>query len=62
MTNSLNKLLPEIEKADKEKIVVRIEIDPITASAVDTLNKALSKNSLNRRKRYLFKIFGEKGL
>lgn len=62
MTSSLNKSLPEIEKTDREKIVVRIEIDPITADAVNALKKVLSKSSLNKRKRYLFKIFGEKGL
>lgn len=61
MTTPL-KLLPRIEQIDKEKITVRIEIDPITADAVDTLRKVLSKNSLNKKKKYLFRIFGEKGL
>lgn len=62
MTTLLKKSLPGIEQTDKEKIAVRIKIDPITANAANTLKKVLSKSSLNKKREYLFRIFGEKGL
>lgn len=62
MTTLLKKSLPGIEQTDKEKIAVRIKIDPITADAANTLKKVLSKSSLNKKREYLFRIFGEKGL